>query len=676
MTYQQLAFPQTPIQIRLLSKEKRIAFLLEWSDSYYNKNESIVPDNVFDIHLDLFKKDFPNDPFLYTIGAPVRHSAWPKAHHEIPMGSLNKVNSYVEAQEWYKSCGGNEIVVSEKLDGISIELIYEEGILREAITRGDGVIGEDITANVKRMRNVPKRLKNWSGSLRGEIILVESDFKRINEICEKRGEPKLKNLRNGASGVAKRRDGAYVEYLTVIYFDVIIGDQSWGFENKSDKFKYISSELGLCTSFVISTTGLPEYADRMSEINSLYNKYENHRRADLTYDIDGLVVEIDSLSQYNDLGELHKRPKGAIAWKFESLKAQTILKDVIWQLGKQGKLTPVAILEPIQLGGVTVEKASLHNVENVEKMELCKLDKVVVSRRNDVIPYIESVLETEMMFRGQKIVPPTSCPSCDRLVERDGPFVICKHEDCPGREIGNLKKWLKVLDVKGIGPETIDVLYSKGIVKNPADFYTLKPEDMAGLDGFGKRKAQIIVDAVRSKMTVDLPEFVGGLNIPNFSTSMVRLLVDAGYDTLDKLKNVTYSQMLKIRGIESSKARAFITGFSRKLDTCAKLIANGIEINSFESPSPLEVEGIFVGKSFCFTGAIQAEDENGDRYTRKMMEKLVVDNGGTVSSVKKGLSYLVQADPNSHSEKTKKAMKLGVTVMSESNFFSLLGIEH
>jgi len=640
-----------------MSKQEMMKLLLEASDAYYNKSNSIMSDAEFDKLYDEFKSKYPNDPFLKTVGSSIDPaSEWEKATHKIPMGSLNKVTNKDEFFKWALSVSGEYYVLSEKLDGISIDLEYYNGLLFKAITRGDGIIGEDITKNVMKMQNVEKKLENFTGSVRGEIILKQDDFETIVSIQESRGEEPLKNLRNGASGIAKRYDGKYAEYLSIVYFDVT-GD----FDTKQEKFEFLGY-MGLPTSFVAmcNTDEVPERVEI----------YENSVRSSLSYEIDGLVIDINDTNHFLRLGEKNDRPKGAVAYKFKSMKKETTINDITWQLGKSGTLTPVAELEPVEMGGVTVKRASLHNLENFLTLELRPGDTVLVSRRNDVIPYVEKVVE----YKGEAPFDPADeCPVCGEPPVADGKFLVCPNPMCDGAKIGDLKKWASVTEMQslGIGGKTLEKLYNEGLVYEPQDLYTLKQHEMENLEGFGKRSAEKVYTIIQGKRELPLSQFIGGLNIRNFSTSMVELLVENGHDTLEKLFALNLETLVGIKGIEEKTATSFLNGMDEKEHIINELVQNGVKI--LEKTSSSEDESKLSGKSFCFTGAVQATDENGDRYKRGMLETLVKENGGQVKSVSSGLTYLVQADPTSQSSKTKKALSLGVEIISDVDFLKMVG---
>jgi len=661
------------VDFQKLTKREQEVELLKWSDSYYNLSISLVPDNVFDDCYDYYVSQYPESPFLYTIGANVKQSAWKKASHKIAMNSLNKETTLGGLTQWAQKCSEKRFIVSQKLDGISIGLEYENGNLVKAITRGDGIIGEDITVNVRKMQNVRLDAPElFTGSLRGEIILRQSDFETVNALCESRGEDPFKNLRNGASGIAKNRNGKYVEYLTIIYYDC-----TGNFETKWQKFNFLSSKFGLTTCLVASEANI-------NKIHDIIEKYEKTVRAELDYEIDGLVIEVDNVVKYAQLGNKHKKPLGGIAYKFSALKRETIIEGVAWQLGKSGQLTPVALLRPIAMGGVTVSRASLHNLENYKTLGLRYGDVVIVSRRNDVIPYIEGLSNPKVRSISKEIPIQFRCPSCNEKTEEDGKFLVCPNNECPGKEVGDLKKWIEKIGVKGqgVGESTIDKLYEAGLLKTPADFYTLDKNKIARLEGFGERSAEKLLTALNDKKQLTLPEFIGGLNLKNFSSSMAELLVDEGYITLEQFLELKVDTLVKVKGIEMTTALAFVSGLARKYSSglLEQLMKVGIEIIAAPEPPEADIiwsgggfdDLVFTNESFCFTGKIERVGDDGKRFTRSMMEELVVKNGGTIGKVKKGLTYLVQADPESTSTKSRKAQQLGIKILSEIEFFTRL----
>jgi len=649
-----------------MSQARRRADLVRWSDSYYNDNVSLVPDHVFDEAQSSYFADYTDPALKSTIGSPVvKNSPWEKALHKIPMGSLDKIapdddadDRFEEFRKWHSTLNGESVILSEKLDGISIDLEYQEGIFVRGITRGDGVEGEDITVNVKQMKGfVPQLINNDTVSVRGEVILLEDDFNSIVELQTLRGDDPIKNPRNGAGGKARDREGIYAGYLTIKCYDATVPQTQ-----KFYTMKWLEGH-GFKT---------PQwrYANTAEVILDIYTLYENELRADLNYEIDGLVLELNESDAREKLGYKDGKPYFARAFKFSSLKAPTILDGIEWSLGKSGTITPVALLKPVHMGGVTVQRASLANAFRFTELDLNLDDEVLISRRGDVIPYVESVIKKGS---SDKFDMPIYCPECNQPTRVEGKFLLCNNEQCEGKIVGNIMKWVvkSGMGGKGVGQATIEKLVAVGAIEDPADLYILTANQVVRVDGFQIRSATKLVETIQAHRTVSLANFVGGLNLGHFGTSLTQLLVDAGHDTIDKLRALHVREIETIDGFGLSRAMDFVDTFADKDEVIATLL-NYVTIENKKEIAMTPTANGLTGKSFCFTGAIQKVGDNGKRLTRKNMEKLVLMNDGDVSSVKKGLTYLVQADPESQSSKTKKAISLGVEILSEANFFKMV----
>ena len=628
--------------------------ILKAADSYYNKEISIISDEEYDKLYDELQNLAPNDIFFKTIGAPVdKTSAWEKAEHKISMNSQSKINTEADFKKWVNDIHCNEFVIEDKLDGISINLEYQNDKLVKAITRGDGSQGENIYANVSRMQNVKTEIPGFgNGCLRAEIFLFMKDFEKLNSICKARGENELKNPRNGAAGIAKRLDGKYSEYDSLLYYDV---DNNKTFITELQKMEYIES-LGLKVCFYKKVN--------IEEAIQVYNDYEETLRVKTPYDIDELVLKANDLNLQKKLGLRDKRPIAQRAWKFTNMKAESEIQGIEWSNGKNRRITPIAILKSTPIGGVTVGRASLHNLEIFKKFKPGKGDKVLISRRNDVIPAVEEILEpTKNYFE-----IPTKCPTCNYDLIEDGRFLICPNDVCPALEIGNLHKWVSGLEIKNISIAIITALYNVEKLKEPADFYELSISDIANLEHMGEKSAKKIISHLREKMELTIPEFLGNLNMDQFSTSRVESLVEAGYDDLTKIMSLTKEQICNIQGFQETTAEKIINGLKFKTSIIKRLLEVGITLKSIDKIQTSSNK--FQGLSFCFTGAIQTVNlETGKRYKRAEMENLVKENGGNISSVQKGLSYLVMVDPNSNSSKAVKARQLGINILSEEEFF-------
>jgi len=630
--------------------------LIEASDSYYNKSFSTMSDAGFDNLKDEFTKKYPNDPFLKTIGSPLpENTKWEKVSHKIQMCSCNKVHTVEEFQKWAKDTDliDEEIITSEKLDGISLSLDYEIGRLIKATTRGDGTVGENITTNVRRMQNVKEELDApYTGTLRAEIMLRYKDFKAINLICDARGEKEYQNERNGSSGIAKGEDGKYTEYLYVQYY-FATGD----FSTKSEMYNFIEDELGLDTC--------KHFVGNIETAKLVYNEYEQETRAGLDHKIDGLVIEPNVTALLEELGMLSENWKGQIAWKFTSMKKKTPVIGVKGQLGNSKRVTPVITFETVGIDGVRISKASVHNYKRFQELNLHVGDIVLVERGGDVIPGICGNLSNHPgVKRGKKLEMPTHCPACGERLSIGEIFLTCENENCSGGEMGNLNKWLKKLGLKGIASATAEKLYNADMVKEPADLYRLRPEMICEIDGFGSSSANKIIETLNSKKELTFEEFIGGLNILNFSGKTAALLEKHGYNSAHKIMVASIDELSEIDGIGLITAESIIKGLKKKAKVILELMKVGITIKEKKKMATKKANA-FTDKKVVFTGALNIK--------RTDAQKMVEDVGGYCpSSLGKDTDYLVIADPTSTSIKAQKARKVGTELISEEQFMKMI----
>jgi len=640
-----------------MNYEQMKTSLIKACDSYYNKSFSLMSDSEFDKLKDEFTAKYPEDPFLKTIGSPVsENSHWKKFKHDILMSSCNKCNIESEFTDWAYKNHINEVVISEKLDGISLNLVYINGKLEHAVTRGAGDFGEDIIRNVVRMQNVKEELPiPYTGSLRAEVMMKKEDLRAVNFLQEVRGEKAYQNVRNSASGIATNESGQYSEYLFLQYYyanvDYYTGDS---FKTKMDMYKFIEKDLGL--------ESCKHFFGNMETAKVVYLEYENDIRAKLNHEIDGLVIEANDLELQKSLGLLNENPRGQIAWKFTSEKQQTKVKDVVFQLGNSGRLTPVLIMEPVFICGVTVRKATVHNYEMFMNFNLHKDDIVLIERKNDVIPYILNNLSNHPSNeRGEKLKVPSKCPACGESVKVDGVFLICDNPECSGGKLGDLNKWAKKLELKGVASATLEKLYEAELIEDPSDLYTLKFESIAGLPGFGESSAETIIQTLNEKKEITFPEMIAGLNIPNFSGKTAELLEKNEYETYESILEASNEELSSIKGIGMITSNDIIEGLKKKVEVIKKLFNNGITIKRrkvmAKSNHPL------AGKNVVFTGALEMK--------RTEAQAMVVGVGGICpSSISKDTDFLVIADIDSTSSKAQKARKYGTVLINEAQFMA------
>ncbi len=619
-----------------LAKLKKI---IKKAQKKYYFGQPIMSDAKYDRLIGLLKKYDPDSPLIHQVGDKVpKTTPLTKVTHKIPMGSQNKINTIEEFRLWAEKVPDAMFLVQEKIDGLSVELVFKNGRLKVASTRGDGFVGEDITHNVLRMRNVKKRIPDFTGALRGEIVLGRTTF-----------EKHLKNMayvnpRNAAAGIARRKISKGAEHLKVYYFDIISENDQ--FSTEMDKMLSIK-KLGL---------DIANYAVGKSPfVEKAFEYYVTKYRAALPYDIDGLVVKVNDLALQQKMGEVNQRPKGQVAWKFEAESAETRLVGVRWDMGFTGRLTPVAILAPVELGGTTVRHANLHNWKNIGNLDIGINDYVRVVKRGEIIPNVEEV--TKIAGNGRSIEKPEHCPICQAHLQFEGEFLICPNSQCDAKQKGNFHRWAKALELDFLGEAFIEKLFKLYDIKGIWQLYTLTVQQIAALPGFAEKSAKRVYDQIHKKSSLPLATFLTGINIPNISTQTFQLLIDAGFDSIDKLANITEDQLLGVYGIGDSTAQQIVTGLTNRQKTIQKLL----KYVTIEEPAA----GPLTGQSFCFTGEIEIR--------RTLAERLVKEKGGVVKdTVTRGLTYLVQADSRLQTVKALKAKEYGTKVISGQEFLKLI----
>ena len=611
--------------------------LVEASAAYY-AGAPLMDDAPFDsLEAELRRRE-PGHWFLGMVGAPVPvDGAWPKHVHEVPMGSLAKAQKLDELEAWWKGIGSPVLLQTEKLDGFSISLRYENGLMVRAVTRGDGVAGENITRNVLRMLGVP-RLKKFSGHVRGEIVCLRSSFAAFFKGVHS-------NPRNTAAGIARRHDGKDAEKLTLIAYQILPDDVLWQMRSKSQELNALKQ-----SGFVVPRWMM---VGDMATAKARYDQYADTLREKIDYDIDGLVFEVEDGKLALDLGESSGRPKGSRAFKFPHDKAETTLTNVVWQVGPSGRVTPVAEFEPVSLAGAEVARASLHNISNIDRLWLeqdaapAEGDRIVVSRRNDVIPYVEALMAAA--DEPTRTFPtPAGCPVCAGVLVREGEYLLCRNMDCSAQVAGLITTWINELGVLHFGESLVTILVGEGLVKDAADLYTVDVDAVEELVVDGKKVGGTATRAFKNlhAQTVIPPAtFMAGLGITGWGKALFTKLVDAGLR--DPAQMPTLALLLDVEGVGAAKAAVLLAGWKKRLGLIQRLLTH-VTIKGVAS-------GALTGSSFCFTG-----------FRDKTLEKALEACGATIkTSVGKQLTYLVAADPNAGSEKVTKAKQNGTKVISK-----------
>lgn len=622
---------------------KAVKFLRVIRTLYYEDGISPLTDDEYDTIEDKLRTIDPNNPLFKKVGSKPS-GPWNKIKHEFPMGSLSKAKDTDQWAEWVSKLNpsfsdpndiSNTLVITEKFDGISIAIKYINGKLVQALTRGNGHIGEDITQNVIKMKNIQTELpdKTFTGWLRGEIILLKSDWQKHM--------PDKKNPRNAAAGTAKRLDGKGCEHLTVQYYEII--DENREFETLTQQYNQLDH-----WDFTTTMCQIERNPNQIPLIMKIWNE----NRSNLNYEIDGLVIRISNQDAFESMGITDMRPKGAIAYKFPPEYKETVVISIEWQRGLTGRITPVAELEPVDIGGTTIKRASLHTAQMAIDMRAGPGARVVISRRNDVIPYIERIIEgTE-----QDINPPSHCPECNVKLRWVGEYLSCLNNECDQNVFNDIKVWTTNIGILHWGDSFIKNIIQLDLVETLQDIYTLNWEIVAlelG-NGIAKRaKAEL-----NSHRKMNIATFIHGLNVDMCGLSTAKSMEAAGLDTIQKVMQFNRKRLYNVEGIGDVKADVIFTSIKSKKKTMAEL-AKYITIETKTGP--------LIGKSFCFTGKMERP--------RKELAEMAENAGGSVKgSVTKGLTYLVIQDPDSTSKKANKARSLGTVCISEEGFINLANI--
>ncbi|MDR0316792.1 MAG: DNA ligase (NAD(+)) LigA [Treponema sp.] len=638
----------------------------KYQQSYYN-GEAEIADSEFDLLWDELKRIAPDSPVIKKIGAD-NVDGFPKAKHLIPMGSQDKAANPEEFRAWALKMGLPTLLVQYKLDGASLELQYEKGALVRAITRGDGIVGDEITANARRMAGVPHKLDTaFSGGVRGEVVMT-------HEVWQNKYASKA-NCRNAANGIMRRKDGIGCEDLRLIAYDAAANSDDSYFQDEVQKIKWLT-QRGFETTPGKTFSNAEDIIAYRAEIAAM--------REQLPFDIDGLVVK----DIVTDMADLRRpRPEKQIAFKFELETAFSILRAVEWS-ESGATYTPIGIVEPVRLAGTTVQRANLNNPGMIRDMGLKIGSAVCVVKRGEIIPKIEGLapegalpenLTTE--FHGEnkntiktpcssvvysslkEIEFPSRCAQCGSDLVDAGTRLYCPNAACPKRLLHRLEKWISVLDIRELGEKLIRQLFDKERVRHIHELYTLTTEELAGYERMGELSAAKVIRHIQTQRELSLAAFVAGFDLEGVAETTMEKVAAAGFNTLEKLRAASTQALAEVYGLGEITAAVIADGLK---ETAGKMDAVlGAGIISIALPPPEESLPLR-GLSFCFTGELSSMKRG------QAEEKIKALGASAKSSVVKGLSYLVTNDPESGSAKNKKARDLGIPIIDEKGFLALL----
>ena len=665
--------------------------------AYFVESRPLVSDAEYDRLFDELVSIETEFPQLALPDSPTRRvgsdltQELPEVGHTVPVLSLDKSYTGEELSAWIAKTARNagrelSFVCEEKIDGASIVLYYEDGVLARAVTRGNGLVGNDVTGNVRTIGAVPLRLaRPLTLAARGEVFLARSLFDSINSKLE---EP-YANPRNFASGTLRRVKSSEVAGIPLSVF-VYEGFLPEGSREKPPATHHQALELLQEMGFRLNPhTGFFSDAEPAADISGRHPEWRTGRlddlvayieeerriRRDLDYEIDGIVVKVDEIPARESLGYTGHHPRWAIAFKFENPQGVTTVRAIDVQVGRTGRITPVARVEPVKLSGATISNVTLHNQEYIDLLELAVGDRVAVSRRGDVIPAVERVLEkNETGASTWKL--PSECPTCGRALVKQGAHHFCPNEDCPDQVRGRLAFFVGrgQMDIEGIGPETIEVLLQNGLVKDVADLYFFDPDKLLELDGFGEKKVAQIRAGLQRSLEQPFHVVFPSLGIPDIGTKVAELLVDAGYRDIDSLLEVaeagTPDPLLEIHGIGERTAETLIRelGRAQMRTRIERLRKAGVQLAEKEAPAPrADVPQVFAGQTWCVTGSFESFTPR-----EKALEEVSLRGGKAASSVTSATTHLLVGEGPGAS-KLEKARKVGARLVSEKEFLSLLG---
>jgi DNA ligase (NAD+) len=648
------------------------------SAAYHVEDDPIMSDAEFDRLYDELVALETEHPELVAPDSPTqRVGAAPserfrKVEHLAPMGSLDKVTSDETlakfADDVRKRLGTDEPVsylVEPKIDGLAVSLLYEDGVLARGATRGDGQRGEDVTPNLRTIRSIPLSLalgpKERPPSVlevRGEVYMPLAGFRAFTERQATEGKRAAPNPRNAAAGSVRQLDPAITADRPLAIWVYGVGQvDGVSFESQWETLRWLRSHG-------FRTNPHAELLDAIEQVANAARSWET-RRAGLDYEIDGIVIKVDSLDQQRRLGALHGRPRWARAFKWAPMTAQTTLLKVHIRVGRTGALNPWAELEPVQVGGVTVSSATLHNEDDIRRKDIREGDTVIVQRAGDVIPQVVGpVLPHAAGTKPFRM--PKKCPLCGaEIVKPEGEVMHrCPNRACPSRGLETLVHWVQAaMDIEGVGEQFVWKLWNAGLLRSMPDLYRLTPERLSELDGYGEISSRNAVDAIQASKTQPFFRVLLGLNIPKVGWVMARNLA-SHFESVDALLHATPEELTEVEGIGPDRAELVAEWFAdeenRKL--VEELRSLGLQMEAGEAERP--VEGRLSGRQYVITGTLEA-------WSREQAKAALEALGAKVSDSVSGKTSGVIAG-ESPGSKLRKAEKLGVPVLSEDELRALL----
>lgn len=666
---------------------------------YYVKNAPVISDSDWDWMLKRLQRleehfpelQDPNSPTQRVGAAPVGELA--RVEHYAPMLSLNSALEEGEIETFdafiRRNSDGRRVryMVEPKLDGLSVEVVYRDGAFVSGATRGDGRYGEDISRNLKAIPAIPLALRSAGNpppflSVRGEVFMTKSGFHALNKDRTERGDDPFANPRNAAAGTVRQLDPKNTagKPLDVYFYDILAVE---GFEAGTHR-----EVLDAFPDWGLKTNPLNRYVDSLEEIRS-YRRKLSEDRDDLDYEIDGIVIKLDDYELRDDLGYRNRSPRWAIAWKFPPKREVSTVRDIAVGVGRTGMLTPVALLDPVNIGGVTVSRATLHNYDEVQRKDIRIGDEVRVLRAGDVIPEVAEVVDPDRGGRGEPFAMPDRCPVCGTEVVREGAYHICPAGlSCPAQLTGSLIHFVArdAMDIENLGEKNIKQLVERGLVRDIADLYTLSKEEIESLDGFADKSARTVYENIQGSKNRPLTRFIYALGIRHVGAHVAGVLARA-FGSMAALEQASAEDLEAIHEIGSQTAESVHAFLSREENrqTLQRLFDAGVApeppavasrgaaadadgaADGAGADGAMSGAAALEGKTFVVTGSLE-------HFTRRGAREKIEELGGRVtSSVSKNTDYVVAgSEPGS---KLEQAREHGTEILDEAGFLKLIGQE-
>ena len=657
--------------------EKLCQEVWEHNRRYYTLNKPTISDEEFDRLLKKLEKIEEEHPEWLSSSSPTQRvgeeptKGFKTVSHTVPMLSLANTYSQDEIEDFLKRVErlegrkNQEFCCELKMDGTAVSCLYENGEFTRGLTRGNGKKGDDITTNLRTVKSLPLRLYGSDVpeklEVRGEVFMPHDVFQKLNDEKTEKGEEPWANPRNAAAGSLKLLDPKEVSRrsLSVVFYAIADID-GLPVKTQFEAHKFLEKH------------GLPTLAEvkECADIDEIWSFAEKvlKLRPELPYDIDGIVIKVNSLSSQRRMGTTGKNPRWAVAYKFAAEQAETKIRDITVQVGRTGVLTPVAELEPVSLAGSTISRATLHNQDEVKRKDIRIGDTVVIEKGGDVIPKVSSVVKDKRPKDSKPWHMPKKCPACGAEVETvPGEVAIrCPNKiECPAQGLRRLIYFAgkQAMDIDHLGEKVVEMLVNKGFVKRPSDFYHLSEDQLYQLDGFKEKSVENLLKSLEDSKDVPLSRFIMALGIKYVGTETAELIASKA-GTIDKVMELTYDDLISIEGIGDKVAASVVEYFEHpgNIEEIKRLLGSGVK------PKKVKVKTFkdhpFDKKTFVLTGALE-------NYTRQSASGLIKERGGKVSSsVSKKTDYVLAGDdPGS---KYDKAKKLGVAILSESEFEKML----